>query len=91
MTLEKIKESAWFKKRPKVIQDAIELLPPIVFYKFKDSGMQCFLLSFEEPANGLLEDVTVTVQKTGKGSKMGLYPLHTNSVFGVKLNDLEVW
>ncbi len=94
MTLQELKETDWFKDRPKVIQDAIEILPPIQLYKFKNSGKQCHIHSFEEPESGNVEDVTVTVQKTGVGgamAKMGLGQLDTNGVFGVKLHDLEVW
>lgn len=63
-------------------------------YKFKNSGKQCIIESFEEPESGKLEDVTCTVQKTGKGGvmgKMGIPELDMNKVFGLKLDDLEAW
>lgn len=94
MTLEELKETDWFKERPLVIQQAIEKLPPTQLYKFKGSGKQCQIYSFEEPESGKLEDVTVTVHKTGIGgamAAMGLGELDTNGVFGVKLDDLEPW
>lgn len=94
MTLEELKETDWYKERPLVIQQAIDKLPPIHLYKFKDSGKQCHVISFEEPESGKLEDVTCTVQKTGNGGamdKMGLGMLDRNAVFGCSLNDFELW
>ena len=94
MTLEELKESNWYKERPEVIQQAICILPPICLYKFKDSGKQCVIYSFSEPESNKLEDVTITVQKTGIGgpmAEMGLGLLDTNKVFGVRLDDLEPW
>ena len=94
MDLTELKQTDWYKERPEVIKQAIDKLPPIQLYKFKDSGKQCQLVSFEEPESGKLEDVTCTVQKTGVGGvmdEMGLGALDTNGVFGVKLDDLELW
>ena len=94
MTLEELKESNWYKERPEVIQQAICILPLICLYKFKDSGKQCVIYSFSEPESNKLEDVTITVQKTGIGgpmAEMGLGLLDTNKVFGVRLDDLEPW
>lgn len=92
MTLEEIQQEDWYKERPEVIQRAIDILPPIQLYQFKDSKKQCYIISYEEPENGKLEDVTVTVQKTGVGGAlagMGIGALDNNRVFGVKLTDLE--
>lgn len=92
MTLEELKQTDWYKERPEIIQQAICKLPPIQLYKFKDSGKQCQIYSFEEPESGKFEDVTCTVKKTGIGgvmAKIGLGVLDTNSVFGVPLDDLE--
>lgn len=94
MTLEDLKQSDWYKERPLVIQQAIDIIPPTQLYKFKDSGKQCAIMSYEEPESGKLEDVTCTVAKTGIGgamAHMGLGNLDTNGVFGVKLDDLEKW
>lgn len=94
VTLEELKQTDWYKERPKVIQEAICKKPPIRMYKFKDSGKQCYIHSYEEPNSDKLEDVTCTVQKTGKGgplAEMGLGSLDTNGVFGVPLDDLEPW
>lgn len=94
MELKELQETDWYKSRPKLIQDAIDKLPPIKLYKFKNSGKQCLVIAFEEPESGNLEDVTVTVEKTGIGGIMhevGLGGLDRNSVFGVKLEDLEPW
>lgn len=94
MTLEELKKEDWYKERPDVIKQAIEILPPIRLYKFKNSGKQCYIRSFEEPESGKLEDVTVTVQKTGVGGALanaGLAMLDTNAVFGLSLTDLEPW
>ena len=94
MTLEEVKQTKWYKERPEVIKQAINKRPPIQLYKFKESGKQCMIISFEEPKNGKLDNVTCTVKKTGIGGamdKMGLSALDTNKVFGVKLDDLEVW
>ena len=94
MELQELKQTDWYKERPAIIQNAIDLLPPTKLYKFKESGKQCQLISFEEPNSKKLNDVTVTVQKTGIGGVMdeiGLGSLDTNQVFGVKLTDLEEW
>lgn len=92
MNLEELKITDWYKERPTVIQQAIDLLPPIDLLRFKESKKECYIISYAEPESSLLEDVTVTVQKTGNGgpmAKMGLGMLDTNQVFGVKINDLE--
>ncbi len=92
MTLEEFKETDWYKERPKVIQEACCILPPIRQYRFKNSKKECVIISFDEPESGKIEDVTVMVQKTGKGgpmAEMGLGSLDTNKVFGLKLDDLE--
>jgi hypothetical protein len=94
MTLEELKQTDWYNERPEIIQQAICKLPPTRLYKFKDSGKQCQICSFEEPESGKLEDVTCSVRKTGIGgamADMGLDSLNTNNVFDVKLDDLEPW
>ena len=94
MELQDLKQTEWYRERPTVIQNAIDLLPPTKLYRFKDSKKQCQLISYEEPKSNKLEDVTVTVQKTGVGGamvEMGLGGLDNNKVFGVKLTDLEEW
>lgn len=95
MTLKEIQESDWYKERPKVIQEAINLLPPIQLYKFKNSGKQCSIRSYEEPESGKVEDVTCTVVKTGIGGVMAESELGSLDkdwgVFGVSIDDLEVW
>lgn len=94
MTVEEFQKTEWFLQRPELIQKAIITLPPICHYKFKNSGKQCYIISYDEPESQLLEDVTVTVQKTGVGgamAEMGMGQLDTNQVFGVKLDDLEKW
>ena len=91
MTLEELKKESWYKERPLLIKKAINKLPPICLYKFKTTGKQCYILSFEEPESNELKDVTCTVQKTGVGGvldEMGMGALDNNQVFGVKLNDL---
>lgn len=93
MTLEEFKQTDWYKTRPEIIQQAICKLPPIQLYRFKNSKKQCYIYSYSEPKSGKLEDVTVTIQKTGKGGimdEMGLGDLDTNAVFGVHLDDLEL-
>lgn len=94
MTLEELKQHDWYKSRSLLIQQAIEILPPTKLYKFKNNGKQCYIQSFEEPESGKLEDVTVTVQKTGVGgamAEMGMGVLDTNAVFGLNLYDLKPW
>lgn len=90
MTLAQLKEEPWYQERPAVIQQAIDKLPPFYEYRFKDSKKECWIYSYDEPESSLLEDVTVTVQKTGYGGILGFNPLDTNKVFGVQLNDLEI-
>lgn len=34
---EEFKKDEWYKTRPQVVKDAIEILLPIQFYMFKDS------------------------------------------------------
>lgn len=94
-TLQELQESDWYKSRPEVIRQAIDKMgDPNKMLRMKSTGKQCWIYSFEEPESGLLEDVTVTVKKTGVGGSlamMGLGALDTNGVFGVKLDDLEQW
>lgn len=95
MTLQEFKQTDWFKERPNIIKRAIELIPPIQLYKFKDSGKQCEIYSYHEPETGKLKDVTVSVIKTGIGGPLsgtGLELIDKDiEVFGVKLNRLEPW
>lgn len=98
-TLEDFKNQVreWYEERPQIIKDAIEVLPPICMYKIKATGSQCYIVAYSEPEEGteqILENVTVRVQKTGKGGPMfdmGLGELDTNGVFGLHLTDLEPW
>lgn len=94
MTFEELKKDDWYKSRPIVIQQAIDILPPIHLYRLKGTGKQCFINSYEEPKSGELKDVTVTVQKTGVG--VDLHPLliasiGCNKILGLSLDDLEPW
>lgn len=92
--LSELKESDWYKERPQIIKDAIEILSPATHCMFKNSGKQCYIISYSEPKSNKLEDVTVTVQKTGIGGamdSMGLGELDKQQVFGVPLNTLEEW
>ena len=92
MTLNELKQTDWYQERPDSIKEAIEKLPPIVLYKFKNSGKQCHIISYDEDKE--TGEITLTVQKTGLGgamAQMGLGTLDTNAVFGVKLDDLEPW
>lgn len=94
MTLKEFQQEDWYKDRPLLIREAIDKLPPIQLYRFKNSGKQCFITAYSEPESGKLEDVTCTVTKTGVGgpmAAMGLGALDSNSVFGVSLDDLEPW
>ena len=94
MTLEEFKQTDWYKERPEIIKEAMAIRPPTELYKFKDSGKQCFIYGYDEPESGKVEDVTCIVQKTGKGgamAAMGWGALDKNGVFGVKLDDLELW
>ena len=93
MTLEELKQDDWYKSRSLVIQQAIDILPPIQLYKLKDSGKQCYIRSYEEPESGKIEDVTVTVvKKTDYGimAEMGNGVLG-NSYCGLSLDDLKPW
>lgn len=81
----------WYDEKPKIIQEAIDKIPPIQTYRFKNSKKECYIISYDEPTDSSIE-VTLTVQKTGKGgalAKFGLGSLDTNQVFGVHINDLE--
>lgn len=94
MTIDEVKETEWYKERPQIIKDAIEVLPPIRLYKTPE-GKQCYLYSYSEPDSGKLEDVTVRVHFTGVGGPLagtGLEVLDFGSgVFGYKLSDLTPW
>jgi hypothetical protein len=90
-TLEDLKNSDWYKSRPDIIKAAIDKMPPILMYQFKDSGKECYIVGYSEPENPDTE-VSLTVQKTGKGgpmAEMGLGHLDTNQVFGVSMEDIE--
>lgn len=92
--LETLQNDEWYKSRPEIIRNAIDKYPPIHHYKMKSTGKQCFIIAYDEPESGKLEDVTVTVQKTGKGGlldQIGLSELDTNQVIDVPLHDLEIW
>lgn len=95
MTIEEIRETDWYKSRPEIIRQAIDLVPPNQLYKVKDTGKQCLIISIEEPESGRLEDVTFTIQKTGVGGSFEgtlLEQLDTRfQVFGLKREDLEPW
>lgn len=92
MTIKEIIKSDWFKERPKIIQEVIKKLSPTEMYSL--NGKQCHIISYEEPESGLVEDITVTVQKTGVGgplAEMGMGILDTNQVFDIKPEDLKLW
>lgn len=94
MTLEEIKSTEWYKRSPDIIKQAIYKLPPTTLYKFKNTGKQCIIMSYDEPDSGKYEDVRLTVQKTGKGgvlSKIGFSRLDMDNVFDVRLDDIEPW
>jgi len=94
MDLQELKKTDWYKVKPSLIQNAIDLLPPTKMYRFKNSKKQCHIISYEEPESNKFDDVTVTVQKTGEGGSMdvmGFGALDTNQVFDVKLTDIEEW
>lgn len=95
--LDDLKKTDWYKERPECIQQAIEMRPPVMVYALNGKG--CHIISYEEPESGKLEDVTVTVQKNGiveDGEGLGLgaaynAAMHTNQVFNVKLEDLQLF
>jgi hypothetical protein len=94
MTFEEFKKTEWYISRPDIIKQAMEILPPTQLYKFKSSGKQCYIRSYEGNDDSKIEDVTVTVKKTGVGgllAEFGMGALDTNGVFGIKLTDLEPW
>lgn len=81
----------WFKKRPKIIQEAILKRPPDKTYQFITSKKQCYIISYQEPSSPG-NAVTLVVQKTGTGgplAAMGLSAIDQNQVFGVQLDDIE--
>jgi len=84
-------ESEWFLTRPEYLREFIKEYPP-AYYKFKDSGKECYIIGYEESfENPVKENITIIVQKTGKGgpmAEMGLGMLDTNQVFGVKPESL---
>lgn len=93
MTLDEIKETDWYKERPDIIKQAVEILPPMQLYRVKSTGQQVSLYSYHEAET--IEEVTVTVVKTGKGGPLGKIGLGEiekgQGVFGYKLTDLEPW
>lgn len=94
MLIEELKQTNWYKSRPKIIQQVMDMIHPMQFYKLKETGKQCYIISIEEPISGKFEDITFIVQKTGIGGlleKIGLSELDTNQVFNVKFEDLEPW
>lgn len=92
MDIKELIKTDWYKSRPPVIKEAISKLPPSEMYRILPYNKECYIISYEEPISGNLEDVTVTVQKTGKGGlleSMGAGYLDMNKVFGLSLSDLE--
>lgn len=96
----------WFKKRPKVIQEAIIKRPPNKLYKIKSTREQCYILGYSEPDSVRccgnkenIAEVTMRVQKTGikEYKDVAEEMLHQINgfkdceVFGLKLDDLEEW
>lgn len=88
----------WYNERPQVIKQAINIHPPDKLYVIKATGHQCYIYSYDEPISGLLEEVTITVNKTGissrKGTTLGEMVMpgyKTAQVFGLKLDDIEPW
>lgn len=95
MTLGELKTTDWYNTRPEIIKEAIELRSPFKQYEFVGTNVKCYIVSYDELTSNKIEDVTVTVQKTGvKKSPDGsatLVGLHTNKIFDVKLEDLIEW
>lgn len=86
-------ESEWYKTRPAIIKEALRLWPADRLYRFINSKKHCYIISYEEPSSGRLQDLTVTVQKIGHGGHLaavGLGHIDTNQVFGVSPKDLEL-
>ena len=95
MTLEELHNTDFYKTAVDIVKKAIDYIPPTMMYKFKDSGKQCYILSYDfNDEDTDFMKVTLTVQKTGKDASMtplGFENLHQNKVFNVKLDDLEPW
>lgn len=79
--LEELMEEEWFQSRPPDIQKMIIKYPPIVLYKFKDSGKVVYMFSY-------CEDGTVTVIHLGYGTEFAFMSRNWK-VFDVKPEDLE--
>ena len=79
--LEELMEEDWFQSRPPDIQKMIVKYPPIVLYKFKDSGKVVYLYSY-------CEDGTVTVIHLGYGTEFAFMSRNWK-VFDVKPEALE--
>ena len=93
MDLKELKQTEWYKERPKIIQQIICKFPPFYTYRFKYSQKEFNIIGYEEPLElNDPDDVTFIVQKTGNGGVLGQFGLgilDTNQVFGVEQGNIE--
>lgn len=94
MNLAELQKSGWYKAMPEVIRRAIDMRPPGHHYKFKKSNERCFIVYYNEPESGKLEDVTCIIETTQpifKKDDNGGYRVTPNIFFSVKLDELGEW
>ena len=87
LTIEVVRESAFYKSRPKEIQELIDKVPPTHHYKINDTGHVCTIYSYQE-------DVHITVlREVNDLDKMNpkLDPkAEYLNVFGLKPEDVTI-
>jgi len=79
-----VQDSKWYKARPPLIQQKIDLYPPDRLYRQKSTGRIVYLYSYEEGEDGLCETCTITITK-----RFNPTCVLNRRVFGVRLDDLE--
>jgi len=85
LTIELIRESAFYKTRPKKIQELIEKVPPTHEYQITETGHVCSIYSYAE--DGTLTVVREVNEMDKLTGKIADNITHIN-VFGLKPEDL---
>lgn len=80
----RVQDTDWYKARPLLIQQKIDLYPPDRLYRMKSTQQIVYLYSYEENDDGLCETCTITITR-----KFNPTCVLDRRVFGVRLDDLE--
>lgn len=87
LTMETVKESAFYKTRPKHIQELIDKVPPTHHYKINDTGHICTIYSYQEDGGiTVLREVNEIDKMNPKLDPKAEYI----NVFGLKPEDVTL-